>query len=239
MAAEHTTGEMIVMMSQDAVPADEYLLENLALGFADERVAGVFARQIPRPEHSAVTARHTRERPGMQRERRVAQIADRVAYDALRPDEKYHLCTFDNVCAAMRRSVWETMPLMASDFGEDVQWARRVLEAGWKIAYEPEAVVVHSHERPAGYLYRRAYMCHRTLYREFGLACTPSRRALVWLIAKALWRDANTAWEEERGWSRKLRLLARVPGWVIGEYLGQYRGARDEKLQRPYACEGV
>jgi len=105
--------------------------------------------------------------------------------------------------------------------------------------YEPEAVVVHSHERPAEEVYRRAYMCHRMLYRKFGLACTPTRRALVRRAAEALWRDANTAWDEEPGLWRKLRLLARVPGWVAGEYWGQYRGVRDEKMQRAVRGGGI
>src|SRR5204863_6859983 len=49
-------GELVVLLVQDAVPASPLWLAGLTAPlFVDERVAGTFARQLPRPDASAVT----------------------------------------------------------------------------------------------------------------------------------------------------------------------------------------
>ena len=53
---------------------------------------------------------------------------------------------FFNVCSAIRRDVWEAHPFSDTVlFGEDQEWSLRVLLEGYRIVYEPEAVVAHSH----------------------------------------------------------------------------------------------
>ena len=46
-AASLLCGEMILFMTQDAVPADEYLVERLVAAFEREEVAAAYARQLP------------------------------------------------------------------------------------------------------------------------------------------------------------------------------------------------
>ena len=55
----------------------------------------------------------------------------------------------DNVCAAIRRSVWTAIPFRSTPIAEDVEWGREVLLAGHGLAYVPDAVVEHSHDRSA------------------------------------------------------------------------------------------
>src|SRR6185503_9827644 len=52
---------------------------------------------------------------------------------------------------------------------EDLQWARDVLVAGFKVAYVPQAVVRHSHERSIAYELQRTYLVHQRLETIFGL----------------------------------------------------------------------
>ena len=53
---------------------------------------------------------------------------------------------FSNANSAIRREAWEAFPF-ADDIimSEDQDWARRVLLAGRRLAYEPAAAVRHSH----------------------------------------------------------------------------------------------
>jgi len=234
-----TTGEIILMLTQDAVPADEHLIENLIKPLEDPGIAGAFARQIPRPEHDVLVARNVENWVAGSTQRRVARIADRAAYERMPPMERYFLCVFDNVCSAVRRAAWVEIPFQQCAFGEDVEWAKRALEAGWGIVYEPAAAVVHSHERPAGYEYRRTYVCHRTLYRLFGLSTIPAQsyvpRCLWWSITQ----DAAYVMKHERQLGKKIATLARIPRLSWASVMGQYRGARDERAGRGKTVAGV
>ena len=47
--------------------------------------------------------------------------------------------------ASILRDVWEKIPVPEMLKSEDQEWGKRALLAGYKIIYEPEAVVYHSH----------------------------------------------------------------------------------------------
>ena len=52
---EASRGELVALFVQDAVPASERLLHELTAPLlSDERVAGTFARQVPRPDAHAI-----------------------------------------------------------------------------------------------------------------------------------------------------------------------------------------
>ena len=236
---ELANGDIVFLMTQDAIPADEFLIERLVGGFEDSRVAGVFARQIPRPEHDVLVARNIQTWIAGSPERRIAHITDIATYDAMSPIERYFFCVFDNVCSAVRRTAWEEIPFHQNAFGEDVEWAKRALEAGWKIVYEPAAAVIHSHHRPARYEYKRTYMCHRTLFRLFGLSTIPAFSYVPRCFFLSVAGDWKYVWRHEHGLWRKLSLMVRVPILSWGSVLGQYRGARDEREGRGKKLGGV
>jgi len=227
---EQTAGEMVVLITQDALPADDKLIQSFARAYADPLVASVYARQVPRPGADVLTVRHLNRWLTGRVARDVKQITDRAAFDSLRPYDRYVFCNFDNVCSSVRRTAWRTIPFRASDFGEDLDWSKRILEAGLKIVYEPAAAVIHSHRRPARYEYQRTYMCHRKLYELFGLATVPSRRHLARFLIQAILKDVAYVARREPDFGTKVRLMARVPALAAASVLGQYRGARDERL---------
>ena len=47
---KHSEADVFVMMTQDAIPADEYLIEKLLEPLKEEKVAISYARQLPRKE---------------------------------------------------------------------------------------------------------------------------------------------------------------------------------------------
>ena len=236
---ELTRGEIVVLLTQDAVPTDEHLIANLMKPFEDPRVAGAFSRQIPRAEHDVLVKRNIRNWIAGGAERRVVQIENREAYERMSPMERYLFCVFDNVCSAVRREAWRAVPFHQNEFGEDIEWSKRALEAGWMIAYEPTAAVVHSHSRSARYEYKRTYMGHRTLYRLFGLATVPKRKYVWRSLFAGMMQDAKYVMEHEQQWGKRLSLLARLPALSWSSVMGQYRGARDERLGRGKRQKGI
>ncbi|MBI5586985.1 MAG: glycosyltransferase family 2 protein [Deltaproteobacteria bacterium] len=237
---ENSKGDFIVLMTQDAVPADESWLKNLVDTFDnDERIAGVYARQIPRDDADVLTKRNLNGWLTGRNAYSVQEIKDRESLEKMPPMEKYLTCVFDNVCSAVRRKAWEKVPFKHNDFGEDIEWAKRALQTGWKIAYQPKAAVVHSHNRSVAYEYRRTYMCHRKLYELFNLRTVPSRADLLRNMFFGSISDLRYVFKNERSVTGKLGLSMKIPLLVSASVLAQYRGAKDEKLSTGVKKKGV
>jgi rhamnosyltransferase len=225
-------GEFVVLLVQDAVPVGTNWLATLLHNFSKADVAGVYCRQIPRPDADVLTRRQLDNWVTGKSERVVQRLNGRT-WEALTPWQSLELCTFDDVCACLRRAVWEHLPYRATYFGEDVEWGKEVIQAGYTLVYEPDAAVVHSHGRSAWYEYKRTYLCHRRLYALFGLQTVPTWRH-VWVSTVAgILKDSVFVWRREKNLSRRLSLLARVPLLTCAAVLGQYHGARDEQRQKP------
>ena len=160
-------------------------------------------------------------------------------YESLTPIEKYFFCNFDNVCSAVRKSVWQSHKFGQINFGEDIDWAERILKAGFKIVYEPMAAVIHSHDRPVSYEYKRTYVCHRKLYRQFGLHLVPSLRGALGSWVFSTGQDVKYVRHEDAPISVKLGLLAKIPLLNLLNAVAQYRGARDEAAGTTRHVRGV
>lgn len=139
MAMKRTQGEFVLFMTQDAVPVDEKLIEQLLAAFQDEAVAVAYARQLPAKE-SGVIERYTREfnYPA------VSMV--KSAEDLERLGIKTYFCS--NVCAMYRKSTYEELGgfVKHTIFNEDMIFAAAVIKSGCKIAYRAEAGVMHSHD---------------------------------------------------------------------------------------------
>lgn len=230
LGAREARGTFLVFLSQDALPIGPRFLETLVEPLRqDLRLAGVSARQRPRPDADAIT-RERLARGGLAETRARRVFATAAELDAMSALERLRACTFDNVAASVRRDVLLAHPFPASRFGEDVEWADRILRAGFGLAVEPAAEVVHSHQRNMSALFRRRYLEHRTLMRVFGVAVVPSVSGLLRAAVGGALHDLAVAWRaREPG-----RALIRAPWQAIAEACGEYRGARDERHGRPY-----
>ena len=152
------TGEIVLLTVQDALPAGSDWLARLAAHFQDASVAGASSRQIPPPTgplELQIKAQHDAQSGAAPV--RVC-LADHPKYAEYPPVKRLELYRFDNVCAALRRSVWEQIPFGACGYAEDLLWARRVLEAGHTLIHDPGAPVIHAHRRGLVYEFRRALL---------------------------------------------------------------------------------
>ncbi len=231
--------ERIVLTVQDAIPAHQDVLERLIAVLDDAAVAGGYAKQIPQADADYITKRNLNAWLTGRDLREVRSLASPAHYDAFAPMDKYVFCNFDNVCSVIRKSVWESQKFGRINFGEDIDWAERVLKAGHKIVYEPEAAVVHSHDRPLAYEYKRTYVCHRKLYAQFGLHLVYSRMRIPRAWLHTTMADMAFVLRVKGSWSEKIRLLLKIPALNAMQVAGQYLGARDEKRGHENKVKGV
>lgn len=130
--------EYVMMMTQDAVPADEYLIEKIIEPFKMEKVAAVYARQLATSE-AGVVENYTR----------VFNYPKEDSVKSKEDLERLGIKTFfcSNVCAVYRKSIYEELGgfVTKTIFNEDMILASHIIDAGYSIAYAAGAKVFHAH----------------------------------------------------------------------------------------------
>ncbi len=222
-------GEYVALIVQDALPLDEYWLAAMVEDLRrDERVAGVYSRQIPNPDSSPLTRVLVNSRDTASRERREQYVENPEEYPKLSSEERWRLSGFDNVSSCVRRSVWKEFPFGRTGFGEDLRWGKMVVEAGYKLVYEPRSAVLHSHERGAVYDLRRHYANQRVLLDLFGLELIPNPAVLlVNVLRSAAYLYLRLVREEK---VTAVRALYPAVGHALSSQVGTYVGAKGRRL---------
>lgn len=150
--AEMSKAEYILMMTQDALPADNYLIENLLEGFNNENVGIVYGRQLPRPD-ADLTEQLTREH-NYPDSSRLKTKEDLPVLGI-----KTYFCS--DVCAMYDRKRYEELGgfVYPTIFNEDMIMASKIIQAGYSVYYAADACVMHSH----------SYTCREQFVRNFDL----------------------------------------------------------------------
>lgn len=220
-------GKYIILLTQDAIPFDSYWMKRLIDSLEkDERVAGVYSRHIPHKDccflaRIMVSRFFTSETK--RREGRIDKIED---YNKLSPEEKYRLCNFNNVSSCIRKSIWQVIPFSETDFGEDLEWSKKVLEAGYKIIYEPDSIVYHSHDFSVSEWYERNRINYKKLHSLFGINKISNIYKLLAYSAFYTIRDFYCLFYYERRIKSILSSFYLIPIFSFFGALGQYRGLR-------------
>lgn len=124
-----SSGEYIVCISSHCVPQNDDWLETLLNNFKDDdKLAGVYGRQIPMQFTSANDARDLIVTFGL--DKRIQK-----------KDPFFH-----NANSIIPRLLWEKYPFDEEVTNiEDRVWAKTILAKGYHLIYEPEASVYHHH----------------------------------------------------------------------------------------------
>ena len=189
-----------VMMTDDAIPADKRLVERLLAPFQkNEKVGMSYARQVP-GEGCGLLESYTRSF-------NYPQTSCMKSAENMR-DMGLKAFFASNVCAAYRRDIFDELKGFTDHtiFNEDMIYARGLLDAGYLIAYEARAAVIHSHNYSALGQFKRNFdlgVSHALYPQVFeGLPAESEgirlvkkssiyvlRKGKPWLIAKLFWQS--------------------------------------------------
>lgn len=138
LAAQYAQGDIVIYVTQDAVPADEHALEKLIEPFRNPQVGAAYGRQLPDPDASPFAAHM-----------RLFKYPAGARLKSMQDKDKYGIETpfLSDSFSAYRKEALQKIGFFKHGiiFGEDVHAGARLLLAGYQIAYVPEAAVYHSH----------------------------------------------------------------------------------------------
>jgi glycosyltransferase involved in cell wall biosynthesis len=208
-------GKYLVYLNADAFPVAPDWLNSLLYNFSDPAVGAVYGRHYPKPDCNL--------------ERHVVLATmygtERIVKEPSRKQELgyryYHLST---VNAAFRKSVWDStgFPEELKIF-EDVGIAKRILDSGWKIVYEPSAAVYHSDNHSLIPLFQR-YFDLGVVWKQLGIWDDTTKSSLFregWrlLRRKLAVRNGNGGQRSGR-FSSLLQDTAKYAGMKLGKNEG-------------------
>jgi rhamnosyltransferase len=138
LGCEAASGDILVIASAHVYPVYRDWLETLIAPFQDEKIALTYGKQrgneITKYSEQQIFAQWFGDSPNLQ--------------------QSHPFC--NNANAAIRRSLWEQLPYDETLTGlEDLDWAKRVLKMGLKIAYIPQAEIIHVHDETPLRTYNR------------------------------------------------------------------------------------
>lgn len=215
MAAEESDADYIIFMTQDAMPLDDKLIDNLLKPFENENIAASFARQMADKSCGEIE-RYTRTF-NYPKESTVKSHDDIAKMGV-----KAFFCS--NVCAAYRKSAYNEMGgfVKKTIFNEDSIMAARLLEAGYSVAYAADAKVLHCHN----------YNCRQQFKRNFDLAVSQADHPEIFDKVKSesegirlVKSTASYLWKIRKPW-----LIISLILKSGAKYLGYLAGKRYKKL---------
>lgn len=197
-----TSGEFIVIASAHVYPVYKDWLEKLLAPFENSIIALVYGKQ-----RGARTTKFSEH-----------QVFAKWFADKSDLEQDHPFC--NNANAAIRRSLWERLPYDETLTGlEDLDWAKRAMLLGYKIAYQADAVVLHVHnEIPLQTYdrYRREAIAFKRIFPNehfhFG--------DFVRLFLTNVFTDYAHAWRE----GVLARQWLEIPRFRLIQFWGTYRG---------------
>ncbi|SDP44904.1 rhamnosyltransferase [Rhodoferax sp. OV413] len=231
-AISNTTGEFIAMITHDALPLhSRWLAELLKTAEADARIAGVFGRHVAYPEATIFTQQELVAHFQVFLARPVVELDDPVRY-ANEEGYRQYLYFFSDNNALLRRTVWQEIPYPEVDFAEDQAWARLIIEAGYRKAYAPDAVVAHSHDYGFVERFQRSfdesYALRRLFDYQHGTGLRHALRAFVGLTL----RDVRFAYRTKL-YKSHWRQVAAMPVSNFMRVMGYFLGSQGSRIPRP------
>lgn len=160
--------DLVLCLTQDALPRDRRLVAALERAFDDRAVAAAYGRQLAGKNSDP-----------LEKEARAFNYPDQSCVRSSWDLDTLGIRTFfcSDVCAMWRRETYEDLGGFENDviFNEDMIFAGRLIQAGYKIAYCADAQVYHHHN----------YGAIRQLHRNFDLGVSQAQHPEVFDMASS------------------------------------------------------
>jgi rhamnosyltransferase len=234
LAASKTHSEYLVFLTQDAIPADENWLAKIIEPMEkDEEVAGVFGKHLPKKNCDPFQRRMLGDFMDLfGKEIKTWKLEEPGDKDEFEK-RKHELSFFSNVNSAIRRSAWEKIPFPEVEMGEDQFWAKKILLAGYKKAYAPEAKVYHSHNFGIWNQFKRWFDEYRQHKKNINYVGVSSFWKIPLLTLRLWFNDVKyiESRKEYHFWQKIYWII-----WIffmdLAHFCAEYLGGRYEKLPR-------
>ena len=220
--AGFSKADVMIFMTDDAVPQDNQLVEKLLAALAwkgpkQESVAAAYARQLPAGNCRAIE-RYTRNfnYPGQSRIKTLEDL----------PELGIKTYFASNVCCAYRRDVFEKLGgfVNRTVFNEDMIYAAKVMKAGYAVAYAADARVIHSHNLTFAQQFRRNF--------DLGVSQADHPEVFAGVPSEG---EGIRMVKQTAGWLIKTGRGLLLPALVIGsgcKFLGYRLGKKYRRLPR-------
>lgn len=231
LLAALSSGELLVFITDDAIPIGTDWLERLASNFADERVAAAYCRNVTRPEADILVRLQNDADPAYGTSRSVAVLPAPEHYARLSLEQRRRLYNYCDSASAMRRDLWERHPYVRCTFGEDVMQARAFLEAGYRVVFDASAAVEHSHDFDATEQAQRARLDGEFQVEWLGIDPVPTEASARRMARRAVRADCRALWQAGYRGRRFLAKALEARALRRAFFLGLHRGSRSRRRE--------
>ena len=234
------TGEFIVFITQDALPYDEYWLQNFIDAMkSDDNIAGGFGKHYPYPDCNLPDQNMLINHFASFGETNKEFYLTDSNRDRYYNEESFrqHMAFFSDNNSCLRRSVWESIPYDDVEFAEDQFWARKILEAGYKKIYCPTAAVYHSHNYELNTYKQRYYDEYKAVYAVYGSELSHNLLEYFKGILRATLNDyryirkQDLSIREKLSWLRYSLIRNRYRFWSARKAVQYYSLDDNKKLE--------
>ncbi len=133
-----SSADLVLFLTQDAVPADEFLVEHLVKAFEDEKTAVAYGRQLAASDASEI-----------EKFTRIFNYPEESCVKEEKDTERLGIKTYfcSDVCAMYDRERYLALGgfITKTIFNEDMIFAHKAITSGYRVAYCADAKVIHSH----------------------------------------------------------------------------------------------
>lgn len=196
-------GKYLVFASGHVAPITNNWLRNIVKPFQDDNVAMVYGRQRATDENRLSEMRDLENRYG---------LTSNILLDEAQAN---------NGNSAVRQELWDKIPFDEALPGlEDVDWARKIEQLGYRVYYAAEAGVYHVHEETLGQVYNRyerEAVAAKRMFPNFRFNWPDVVKGLPYSMIQDLFFGLG---------HRKFRKIPGIPGTRMAQFLGIFRGVR-------------
>ncbi len=210
-------GDVIVIASAHVYPLHVDWLEQLLVPFEDSKVSFVYGKQV-----GGETTKFSE-----------CQIFEKWFPDESNFSQDHPFC--NNANAAIQRDIWRQYPYDEKLTGlEDLAWAHVTMQAGYKIAYQPKAAVVHVHNEKSLQIFNRYRREAIALKRIF-----PNEKFNLWHFLQLYISNVINDYRHALASRKLLSNWLRILNFRLMQFWGTFRGFSEsgrvsEKLKRKF-----
>ena len=200
-------GNFVVIASAHVYPLYKDWIEQLLTPFEDPRIGMVYGKQ--RGSKETKYSEH--------------QVFEKWFPDKSTSNQAHPFC--NNANAAIRRELWQEFPYNEELTGlEDIDWANRIIQAGYRVAYQSGAVVSHVHKEKPGQTfnrYRREAIALKTIF--------PAERFSLGDFTRLFAKNTVNDYKNALYNGARRKDLYEIPLFRFMQFWGTYRGFQESE----------